>query len=258
MHFHFPFTLVQSIWTLTLAAQLVLLVVLLGRDRAHRFVWFTIAIELATLRLIAGRLLYGRMQQITLGSIFVVLADLAMIVSVLVLVEIARQAFRGAPRRVWLIWTFLLVAAGGVVLATWGTWPAAKSLMPDNLLTWLSLLQLVAQKGALLTDVITVALGLLIVFFGRRYGAGWRTHAQSIMIGLSTASLAQLAVQMIWQSIARSAKPHSMDEYNHIVALRENLFNTTNVVTLLVAIWWIASLWVDEPGGSPAMAETIE
>ena len=258
MHFHFPFTLVQSIWTLTLAAHLVLLVVLLGRDRARRFAWFTIIIALSTLRLIAGRLLYGRLPQLTLGGIFVVLADLSVIVSILVLIELARQTFRRASRTTWLIWTFLLLAVGGSVLATWGNWPALKTLTPDNLLAWLSLMQLAAQKGSLLTDVITIALGLLIVLFGRRYGAGWRTHPQGIIIGLSTASLAQLVVQILCQAIARSAKPHSMDEYNRIVALRENLFNATNFVTLLVAIWWVACLWLDEPGTSSPATERTE
>jgi hypothetical protein len=247
MHFHFPFTLIQIVWTLTLAAHLVLLVVLLGRDRAQRFVWFTISISFVTLRLIASRLLFGRLPQLTLAEIFIVLADLSMMVSILVLAEIARRVFGRVPRRSKNLWTLALLAIGGAVLATWGNWPASKALVPDNLLSWLSLLQLIAQKGALLSDVITVALGLLVVLFGRRYGAGWRSHAQRIMIGLSTASLTQLGVQILWQLIARSAKPHSTAEYDRIVGLRENLFNANSAVTLVVAIWWIVCLWTDEP-----------
>ena len=41
MHFNFHFTTVQVLWTLTFASLLVLLVVLLGRDRMRRFPWFT-------------------------------------------------------------------------------------------------------------------------------------------------------------------------------------------------------------------------
>ena len=41
MHFNFDFSTGQILWTLTFAALLVLLVVLLGRDRARRFPWFT-------------------------------------------------------------------------------------------------------------------------------------------------------------------------------------------------------------------------
>jgi hypothetical protein len=250
MHFNFPFTAVQILWTLTLAAHLVLLVVLLGRDRTRRFFWFTASIALVTLRLIASRLLYGRLPQITMSGVFIVLADISTIVALLVLVEIARRAFSRVQRTPWIVWTVLLLAVGGVVLATWGHWPAWKTIVPNSLLAWLSLLQLVAQKGGLLVDVLTVQLGLLAILFGRRYDAGLRSHALQIMIGLSTTSLAQLSVQIIWQIIAASAKPHSMAEYERVVGLREKLFNGNSVVYLAVAIWWIVCLWIDEPGGA--------
>jgi hypothetical protein len=250
MHFNFNFTTVQIIWTLTLAAHLVLLVVLLGRDRTRRFFWFTASIALLTLRLIVSRLLFNRLPQITLGGIFVVLADVITVLSTLVLIEIARRTFARAPRGLWITWSLIQLAAGGVVLAAWGHWPAWKTIVPHSLIAWLNLLQLAAQKGGLLIDVVTVLLGLLVVFFGRRYGAGWRSHAQRIMIGLSTASFAQLAMQIVWQLIAESAKPHSKDEYERIVGLRDKLFNANSVVYLAVVIWWIACLWMDEPRSS--------
>jgi len=56
MHLNFGFTTVQVLWTLTFAAVLVLLVVLLGRDRARRFPWFTVTIVLMGLRLLASRI----------------------------------------------------------------------------------------------------------------------------------------------------------------------------------------------------------
>jgi hypothetical protein len=250
MHFNFPFTVVQILWTLTLAAHLVLLVVLLGRDRTKRFFWFTVAIGLVSLRLIASRMLYGRMPQLTLGIVFVVLADVATIVSMLVLIEIAHRTFSRVRRTAWIVWTLILLAIGGVVLATWGHWPALKTLTPLNEMTMLGLLQLFAQKGGLLTDVCTVLLGLLVIVFGRRFGAGWRSHAQQIMIGLSTASLGQLSVQILWQMIAASAKPHSMAEYERVVGLREKLFNANSAVYLAVVIWWVVCLWINEPGGT--------
>jgi hypothetical protein len=248
MHLNFDFTAVQILWTLTFAAHLVLLVVLLGRDRARRFPWFTTAIALVALRLIASRLLFGRLPQLTLGTIFVVLADVSCAVSFLVLMELARKVFGKARRTLWIVWTLILLSIGGVVLATWGHWPAWKTVRPTTLIAFLSFLQMLAQKGGLLTDVLTVTLGILVVCFGRRYGTRWRSHAQQIMIGLSTASLAQIAVQAIWQVIASTAKPHSMAEYDRIVGLREKIFNANSVVYLAVAIWWIVCLWIDEPG----------
>ncbi len=257
MHLNFAFTAIQVLWTLTFAAHLVLLVVLLGRDRARRFPWFTTAIVLVALRLVASRLLYGRLPAMTMSTIFITLADLSAGAGLLVVVEVARRAFGRAQRRVWIVGTLALIALGGGVLAGWGPWPAWKSLTPDTLLAVLGLMQLLAQKTGLLVDVLTVALGVLVLLFGRRYGAGWRSHAQQIVIGLSTASLAQLAVQIIWQIIARTAAPHSQAEYMRIVGLREKMFNANSVVYLAVLIWWIACLWLDEPGAAPAAAETV-
>ncbi|MGB7549285.1 MAG: hypothetical protein WBM14_16230 [Terracidiphilus sp.] len=255
MHFNFAFTAVQVLWTLTFAAHLVLLVVLLGRDRARRFPWFTTGIVLVALRLLSSRLLYGRMPQLTMSAIFIVLADLSAVVGLLVVVELARRAFARASRNAWLVWTLVLLMLGASVLAAWGKWPAWKTLAVDTPLALLELMQLLAQKTGLLVDVLTVALGLLVVLFGRRYGAGWRSHAQQIVIGLSTASLGELTVQAIWQIIARTAAPHSMAEYERIVGLREKLFNANGVVYLLVLIWWIVCLWMDERGAAPEAEE---
>ncbi len=77
---------------------LVLLVVLLGRDRARRFPWFTASMVLMALRMVASRLLAQRLPQITFTEIFLGLSDLAAIVALVVVVEMARRAFKGASR----------------------------------------------------------------------------------------------------------------------------------------------------------------
>lgn len=252
MHFNFGFTTVQVLWTLTFAAQLVLLVVLMGRDRARRFPWFTASIALVALRLLTSRLLFGRLPQLTMSAIFIALADLVAIVGLLVLVEMARSAFGGVRRRTFIVGTVALAAVGAAVLALWGPWPAWKTLTADSYLGVLRLMQLVAQKGELLLGVLTVELGLLIVVFGRRFKAGWRSHTQQIVVGLSTAAIAQLAVQGIWQIIAMTAVPHSREEYERILGLRDKLLNGNNVVYIAVLVWWIACLWIDERGAAAA------
>lgn len=258
MHFDFNFTTVQTLWTLTFASLLVLLVVLLGRDRMRRFPWFTASIVMVALRLLANRLLFNRLPQITMGEIFIVMADLSALMGLLVVVEMARRAFVGVQRRTWIYGGVILLAVSGGVLAAWGPWPAAKSLAFDTLMAKLTLLQLMGQKTGLLVDVLTVGLGLLVVLFGRRYGAGWRSHVQQIVIGLSTASLAQMAAQGIWQIIVRTAaQPHSEAEYLRVVGLREKLFNANSVVYVAVVIWWIACLWIDEPGATAPAAEAV-
>lgn len=248
MHLDFAFTPVQILWTLTFAAHLVLLVVLLGRDRARVFRWFTVGIALAAVRLISSRLLFGRLPQLTMSEIFIALADLSSVVALLVVGEVARRAFGGVQRRTLIIWAVVLTVLGGLVLGFWGPWPAWKTLTAGSLISTLQLLQLIAQKIGLLVDVLTIALGILVLLFGRRYGSGWRSHAQQLIIGLSTASLGQIAVQIIWGIIAKTAVPHSMAEYERILDLREKLMNGNNAVYLLVLVWWIVCLWINEPG----------
>ena len=119
MHFHFPLTAAAALWTLTFAALLVLLVVLLGRDRARRFPWFTASIVLTALRLLTSRLLFGRMAPITLSAIAVMLIDVTAVVSVLVVVEMARQGFDSASRRAWNVSAVVMVAVSAVIVIVW-------------------------------------------------------------------------------------------------------------------------------------------
>src|SRR5580698_3966630 len=102
MHFNFDFSASQILWTITFAELLVLLVVLLGRDRARRFPWFTASIALMALDKLAGRLLFQRIPVVLTDWIFLALADLAAILSLFVAVEIARRAFEGAERKMWI------------------------------------------------------------------------------------------------------------------------------------------------------------
>jgi hypothetical protein len=211
---------------------------------------------LTALRLLASRMLYGRLAPLTMSSIFITLAVVEALVTLLVAVEIARRAFVGASRRAWIIGTFTLLAVGAAVLAEWGPWPAWKTLTAESTLAVLHLTQLVAQKASLLSSVLTVGLGLLVVLFGRRFKAGWRSHTQQIVIGLSTAAIAQMAFRGIWQAIALHAAPQSQAEYERVMSIQEKLYNANSVVFLAVLVWWIVCLWINEPGSElPAAAE---
>ncbi|HEV2487594.1 MAG TPA: hypothetical protein VGT08_18885 [Terracidiphilus sp.] len=258
MHFNFGFTAVQVLWTLTFAALLVLLVVLLGRDRARRFPWFTFSVALTALRLLASRMLFERMAPITTSAIFLTLAIVEALVVLVVLVELARRAFSGASRIAWIIGMLAMLAGGAAVLATWGPWPPWKTLTAESTLAVLRLMQLVAQKTDLLGDVLTIELGLVVVLFGRRFKAGWRSHTQQIVVGLSTAAIGQMAMRGIWQAIALHAVPHSQAEYEHVIGLQEKLYNANSVVFLAVLVWWIVCLWIDEPGTKIAATAEAE
>jgi asparagine N-glycosylation enzyme membrane subunit Stt3 len=254
MHFNFDFTTAQVLWTLTLAALLVLLVVLLGRDRARRFPFFTASIALVALRLLMNKLLYGKLPMMTMGEVFITLADLTALVALLVLAEMARRAFDGLQRSLWIANSVGLLAVAGTVLAVWGPWPAWKTLTADSHLAALRLMQLVAEKGDLLAILLTVGLGVLVVLFGRRYKAGWRSHTQRIVIGLSTAAIAQLVLLMALERIMHTAAPQNRAEYEHLLSLRDKLINADGAVYVVVLVWWIWCLWIDEPGANSEAA----
>ncbi len=254
MHFHFNFSTGQILWTLTFAGLLVLLVVLLGRDRARRFPWFTVGMILMALRMLASRLLFGRMAPLVSSEIFLVLEVAAAIVSLLVVVEMARRAFSSASRKAWVIATLVLLVVGGVVLVLWGPWPSATTLFAGSTLAILRLLQLVAQKAETLADLLVIQLGILVVLFGRRFHAGWRSHVQQIVIGLSTAAIAQLAIRIVWQVIALHTTIHQKSDYVRVMALQEKFFNADSVVFVAALVWWIVCLWMDEPGAKTAAA----
>jgi hypothetical protein len=69
-----------------------------------------------------------------------------------------------------------------------------------------------------------------------------------------------LALRGIMQGVALHTVIHSRAEYDHILALRDRLYNANSLVYLCVLVWWIGCLWVDEPneasdGGTPSGAE---
>lgn len=251
---HFDFSANQILWTLTFASELVLLVVLLGRDRTKRFPWFTGSIVLSALLLLVSRLLFGRMAPVVSSTIFLIMSDLAALISLMVVAEVARRAFASAPRRTWLIGTVAAVAVAIAILIAWGPWPKRDAFTGDSMLVTLRSLQLFADKGATLGALLCIELGFLIVLFGRRFGAGWRSHPQQIAIGLSAAGIAQLGTRIVWQLISSRITVHTQAEYQHAVDLRDRIYTANNVLYWLVMVWWIAWLWLDEPGTASGTA----
>jgi asparagine N-glycosylation enzyme membrane subunit Stt3 len=248
MHFNFHFSQIQVLWTLTFAALLVLLIVLLGRERIRRFPWFTASIVVLALRLLTHRLLFGKLPQITLNEILIVLGDVLTVIGAMVVVELARRAFAGAKRTPWIVCTVCALAVAGMVVAFWGQWPPWKTLTAQSQLALWELMQLASQKLEMLANLATIELTLLVALFGRRYGAGWRSHTQMILIGLSTKAIAQFAIQGVWQLIATRALHHSDAELERLIGLREKLVNANGVIFVAVLVWWIVVLWIDEPG----------
>ena len=251
MHFHFNFSAVQILWTLTFAALLVLLVVLLGRDRARRFPWFTASMALMALRMVASRLLYGRMAPLVSSEIFLVLAVVAAIVALLVVVEMARRAFSSASRMAWIIGNAGSAGRGRGGVGLVGPVALRKDALRRLDPRCPAAFAVDRAKGRMLADLLVIQLGILVVLFGRRFNAGWRSHVQQIVIGLSTAAMAQLAVRGIWQVIAlhtTHSQPGGLcarhGPAGKVLQCRQRSLRA-------VLVWWIVCLWIDEPGAKP-------
>jgi hypothetical protein len=254
MHFNFDYSVTQILWTLTFAATLVLLVVLLGRGRAKRFPWFTASIATTALILLTEQLLLSRLPHMTGSEIYWTLSSLDVVIGLLVLVELARRSFPGLGKLGWIIGTLAMLAVGAAVLVKLGPWPAWKTLTATSELETLLVMQLVADKGTLLSSVLAIELGLVITLRGRRFGAGWHSHAQRITIGLSTAALGHLTVHGTLQAIGL----HTVitpSNYDRVIGVRDKLIHGNNVLFLCVTAWWIASLWIDEPGTASEVPE---
>ena len=240
MHLNFDFSARQILWTLTFAAQLVLLVVLLGRDRQ--------------LQLMAEVLLAGRLAVLPLQIILLALADLISIVSLLVLVELARKAFASAGRLSWIngSMTVLLLSGAATASLLWRYfqqhWEQAGQ---NSLLGHLYLMNFVHMAGDVMSWMLAIVLSGLVLLFGRRHLAAWSSHTQRILIGLSTVGLASLSKQLIVLFVARSVVVHTQSEANHLRELFQRLDYANIVVSLCALVWWIACLWQDE-GASTA------
>lgn len=252
MRFHFGLTAVQILWTLTLAALFVLLTVLVGRERVRRFPWFTGSIALLTVRLVADRLLYGHLTAVHMGAVYFTLADLAVLFDILVLVEIARRAFAGAGRRSVVITALVSLAISASVLLIWGPWPAWNTVAAPSGVAHVRLMQMLSQKGDVLAAILAVELGILVIFLGHRFHAGWRSHPQRIAIGLSTAAMALLTTRALLQAVGTHTTIHSRQDLSRMFALQDRIADANSAVYFVVLIWWIACLWIDEPASCAA------
>lgn len=257
-------TVEQILWALVLAAHLVLLVVLLGRDRTGRFPWFTAAIAVSSAHLISDHLLHGKLTTIAFYWQSYTMILLESILGILVLIELCRRVFSNCKSGLilnskgWLGWTLVTVSLAAGAVWYWGPWPTWKALTQEPGQLPILLVVLSAMKGQLFLAIVTVEIGLLLRIFGRRFGSSWKSHPQQIALGLSTYALAFLAVQATTDLIKHSVHLKSREEYERVVRLFTNLDNGRFAVWLLVLIWWIVWLWRSDPTEPAATLEAME
>jgi ABC-type uncharacterized transport system permease subunit len=96
-----------------------------------------------------------------------------------------------------------------------------------------------------------------VVVFGSRFKAGWRSHAQMIVIGLSAVGIVWLTLQKVWQNISQTMHPHTQQEYQHVISLGSTLMRVNDITYLAALLWWIAWLWLDEPGAAGQIPASV-
>ena len=241
MNFDFGISAARVLWWLTLAELTVLLLILFWRVRQRNFPWFMASLFLIGLRSVLSRVAHD-VPSVTMNAIAIAVDNLEALVALLVLVELARRVFKGVKRKTWILWTLAFVAVAAIAVILWGPWPAADTLSTDSTVGILRLLELVAEKSALLVNILTIELCLLVFYFGRRFEAGWHTYKQRLAIGLSTSSLGQLVVLGLWQLIAITGAPKDLTDFLHIQSIGRRLLDANMVVYLTVLVWWMITL----------------
>jgi hypothetical protein len=251
----------QVLWALVFAAHLVLLVVLLGRDRISRFPWFTTVIALSAVRLLADHLLFGQLT--TMAFYWQTYGGTAIdsILGIVVLVELARRIFSSSrtgsslTARNYGTGALLTSVIAGLIVYFWGRpWLTWQQLQSQKAELAILLLALSAMKLQLFVAILTVEVNLLFQVFGKRHGSGWKSHARQIALGLSTNALGLLAVQGITDYIKRTVKLTSREQYDKILHMFGNLDHARFALWLVVLIWWIIWLWREEPVPAGAVA----
>ena len=251
----------QILWALVLAAHLVLLIVLLGRDLISRFPWFTAAIAVSTVQLIADHLLHGKLTSLAFYWQSYTATLLGDILGILVLIELTRHVYANCKAKIilnskgWLGWTLVTVSIATGAVWQWGPWPTWTALNQDPKQLPILLVVLSAMKGQLFLAILTVQVGLHMRIFGKRFGSGWKAPDQQIALGLSTYALGFLAVQATDDIIKRTVHLTSRDQYEHIVRIFTNLDNGRFALWFLVVIWWTVWLWRIIPPSSAASLE---
>lgn len=244
----------QILWALVLAGHLVLLIVLLGRDRMSRFPWFSAAIALSAVHLIADHLLQGKLTTLVFYWQSDVLIVLETIAGLMVLVEVSRRIFSSGKAGLclnakgWLGWTLVTVGLAVAAVWAWDPFHTSMTLRADPKELPLLIVALSAVNGQLLLALATIEVGLLVQIFGKRFGSGFRSHAQQIVLGLSTYALGFLAVETTTDAIKRTVHLTSRQQYLHIVKIFTNLDYGRFALWFLVLVWWSVWLWREEPG----------
>jgi len=244
-----------------LAGHLILLVVLMGRDRVRLFPWFTALTVASTLELLAEHLLNDKLT--TLATYWVNFSAMIVVwvLGVLVLVELSRRIFSSGKAglilkpRGWGGWSLVTVGLALLAVWFWGPWPTWQALQmeykTEPVQFKIMILVLTATRGQMVLAILTVEVVLLFAIFAKRFGFDWRTHPRQIALGLVVNALGILSISGIAEYLKHYRDLSNPEVLRQSQALVENAEKGRHILGVLVLAWWIVCLWKDKPGVQP-------
>jgi len=272
MHLPFAVTAHQVLWTLTFAAYLVLLVVVVSRKLYCRLPFFTAMTVLLELRLLSENLLTGRLAMLDLQKVLLAFADLTALASIFVAFELWQKVFGKASCRFRKISLSVGILVSLGALAGWGPWLTPARIAPDAAPLSVKILNSMVlfaaprgtllvfsgiDKGNLLAAILLLLAGLQILIQRRKTGTRFTAEAVLISVATTFTSLFWLGTQLCWQILVRTTHFHSREEYMRFLDLGGRIILANHIVNLLAILWWIGWLWFDEnePAATPIAAE---
>jgi hypothetical protein len=233
-------TLQSSVWMAGLVAHLLLLLILVVRDRVARFPLFAALIVFYIARTAIPQMAFTHtLSQTAYVWLFwsFEIGDVAL--RALVLGELLWHAFRGTqvqPLRV-VAWSAVAVALSAALAVIAG--PMQKILI------W----SIFAKGNVAVAILSLVALGALI-FTRRRTGLAWHSHEIAVGGGLAFYALVFLVLQGMRLWGAGPASPHGGE---HMSLLRHWMQASAAIAYLAVVFFLMVSLWLDDrPKSVPA------
>src|ERR1700761_7008201 len=156
----------QILWAMVLAAHLLLLIVMMGRERIARFRWFFAWITLSAATLVANHMLHGKLTTVAFYWQTYSALVIESILGVMVLLELARQIFSSGRAGLivkangWIGWTMVTVAIAAAAVWAWGPWPSKAALQAEKDQLPLLIVILIGMKGQLLVSILMVEVAL--------------------------------------------------------------------------------------------------
>lgn len=238
----------RLIWGGGLTAHLILLAVLVRKGRALLFPSFTVLIVFYILRSVALFSLYGHMAREHYLYTFWGLALADLLLQLVVLSELLRRAVRRGKYPA--MRTSLLgiggIFAAGVITLYWGSWPSLLTPGSDDI-NPIMLLSILAGKGNILLGLLTLETMLALALTARRTGWGWNSYAQRIGHGLAFYAFVNLTVQGFIQKLSLPAGQTSIAQIQANLHSIHILGYLRTGSYFLAVLYWIVTLWLDEP-----------